>query len=111
MSDEIDWLNSSRQWHTFRYGEVPRRPSDPGTPLARARHAAHQAFDRIWKLRIMSRTQAYQWLAGQMNLPAQNCHMGMFTQSQCEQVVTICDDFWKQLAAKRRSAKHPRGVK
>ncbi|MFK3857834.1 zinc-finger-containing protein [Agrobacterium pusense] len=102
MSDEIDWLQNSARWHAFRFGEVERNPSAPGTDLARARSKAHRAFDTIWKLRIMSRTAAYLWLAEKMGLPAHNCHMGMFNAAQCERVVEVVDEFYRERGGRKK---------
>lgn len=41
----------------------------PGSDLARARIAAHAAFDPLWQVGGVTRQQAYEWLAGQMGLP------------------------------------------
>ena len=57
-----------------------------------ARGEAHAAFDPIWKSGGMSRTQAYKWLAAQMDLPVEECHMEKFTAEQCRKVVEICRD-------------------
>jgi hypothetical protein len=59
-------------------------------PVARA--AAHAAFDPVWKSGRMSRSQAYKWLAAQMDLPPEDCHMEKFTVEQCRKVVEICHD-------------------
>lgn len=54
------------------------------------RMLAHDAFDELWKLGGMSRTQAYNWLAKQMNLPSIDAHMRNFTAEQCHQVLALC---------------------
>lgn len=68
----------------------------PGTetPLGRvanaelraAKMAAHAAFDPLWRTKKLSRSQAYTQLAERMGLPKEDCHIGMFTMVQCEQV-------------------------
>lgn len=64
--------------------------------LRAARRAAHEAFDPLWKSREVSRTEAYAYLAKAMGVSNANCHIGMFTVEQCEQVrevVSALSDF------------------
>ena len=58
--------------------------------LRHAKSNAHAAFDPIWKSGRRSRKQAYLWLAKQMNISVNNCHIGMFNIAQCRRVVEIC---------------------
>lgn len=68
------------------------------TPLGRladahlraAKQRAHAAFDPLWKGGRMKRGQAYSWLAGKLNIAKQECHIGMFTEEQCDRVVEVC---------------------
>lgn len=58
----------------------------------RARTAAHDAFDRLWKPAsdsqpLMRRKEAYAWLMRRMSLTAERAHIAMFTQEQCEKLV------------------------
>jgi len=52
---------------------------------------AHDAFDKIWIKRRLSRDNAYYWLALQLELPRELTHMGMFDIEQCKKVVEICN--------------------
>lgn len=65
-----------------------------GTPanqdLRRARRRAHAAFDPIWQSRRMSRSHAYAWLAGQLGMPADACHIGYLGLTDCQRVVDAC---------------------
>jgi hypothetical protein len=63
--------------------------------LRRAKMAAHDAFDKMWKLRRMTRNEAYGWLANELNLSRKECHIGMFDVQRCEQVVRVCGEFGK----------------
>lgn len=58
--------------------------------LRRARTAAHAAFDPLWKDGEISRTRAYRWLATQLGMDAETCHIGMFDIATCRQVVEVC---------------------
>jgi zinc-finger-containing domain len=62
----------------------------PGSELARARVAAHAAFDPLWKSGTMSRRSAYDWLAIQLHLPVSACHMVLFDVAMCQRVVAVC---------------------
>lgn len=64
-----------------------------------ARIAAHEAFDPIWleKLRrsphrtkASVREGAYEWLARQLQLTKDECHIGRFDIAMCMRVVAVC---------------------
>jgi hypothetical protein len=65
----------------------------PGSTIAKARIEAHRAFDPLWKFDVMSRDGAYEWLARKMNLSKDACHIGLFDETQCAQVVEVCASF------------------
>lgn len=56
------------------------------------RAAAHDAFDPIWQSGKMTRTAAYAWLAEQMGVSFDDCHMEKFSAEQCRNVIEICRD-------------------
>lgn len=58
--------------------------------LRKAKNNAHQAFDYIWKDRIMTRKEAYAWLAKELGIPPERCHIGMMDVSTCNAVVDAC---------------------
>lgn len=58
--------------------------------LRKAKMAAHAVFDPIWRSGTMRRTQAYQWLAGELGIDPKDCHIGMFDVDACRRVVDIC---------------------
>lgn len=57
---------------------------------------AHKAFDPIWRARegnnnrTRARAAAYEWLAGQMGLPEDECHIAKFDADQCKKVTEVC---------------------
>ena len=69
------------------------------TPLGRlansklrmAKSKAHIAFDPIWKQAYMSRSKAYIWLSESMGIDTDECHIGMFDEHQCEQVINLSE--------------------
>lgn len=56
------------------------------------RNAAHYIFDQIWKDREMTRGKAYKWLAKQMGIHKDKCHMGLFNKEQCKEVIRLCKE-------------------
>lgn len=87
-----------------RYGEYLRctgfpacdRTCQPGgkptdSPTRKARIAAHEAFDPLWKDGgRRARGRAYKWLADAMKVKIRDCHISRFTKGQCERVITLC---------------------
>lgn len=55
--------------------------------LRRKRIQAHQTFDQIWKRRILTRDQAYRWLADRFGLSKEQAHIAQFSDYMCEQVI------------------------
>ena len=73
----------------------------PGTasPLGRlankalrvAKMEAHAAFDPLWRGKAKGeRGRAYGWLAGELGLSSDECHIGMFDVETCRRVVEAC---------------------
>lgn len=66
--------------------------------LRRAKQEAHNLFDPLWKAKMRrdgcskreARGKAYAWLADQLGIPRENCHIGMFDAPTCRRVVDIC---------------------
>lgn len=62
---------------------------------------AHKYFDPLWKKKMeqghsknFSRTSAYKWLAIELGIEVQDCHIGMFDVENCMRVVDICKQFY-----------------
>jgi hypothetical protein len=63
-----------------------------------AKQTAHASFDPLWhrvqKRELCSqgkaRRAAYAWLAEQMGMPKDACHIGHMDLDQCRQVVEVC---------------------
>lgn len=62
--------------------------------LRKARNLAHRAFDPLWKpgpgKRFKRRGEAYRWLAKELQIEKQHCHIGMFDEDRCAQAARIC---------------------
>jgi hypothetical protein len=69
---------------------------------------AHDVFDVLWRAKWtrehcdkgMARGAAYQWLATQLGIPVEKCHIGEFDVEMCQRVIEICTPY----AAKLRAA-------
>ena len=55
-----------------------------------ARKKCKVPFESIWKSGLMTRTQAYYWLASAMGIPARECHFGWFSAEQCHAAYHHC---------------------
>lgn len=62
-------------------------PCGPAT--RRARSAAHEAFDPIWRDQMMSRSDAYKWLAETTGIDPEKCHIGMMTEAEALLTVNV----------------------
>ena len=58
--------------------------------LRKAKSLAHAAFDPLWKSKNISRRSAYQWLANELAIDINDCHIGMFDLEMCNRVVEVC---------------------
>ena len=57
--------------------------------LRKERSKVHAAFDLIWKRGGTPRSKAYIWLANQLGLPVEECHIGMFDVQLCRSALTL----------------------
>jgi hypothetical protein len=81
--------------------------TNPPIPLGRLATAelralkirAHAAFDKLWRAAIKfrkwrrnkARNLAYAWLAREMGIEVDRCHIGMFDIDQTNQAIAICE--------------------
>lgn len=56
--------------------------------MKRARIQAHYHLDMLWKTKE-ERAEVYKWLANEMGLLKEECHIANFTIEQCNQVIEI----------------------
>jgi len=47
---------------------------------------AHDAFDRLWRHGLMSRTQAYAWMAAILGVEAHEAHIGSLDVDSCDRL-------------------------
>lgn len=98
-------LHGLRFWHCGPCGAYVGCHKGTTRPLGRlanaelrqAKQDAHAAFDPKWKFhtfrdgyQTMTRTMAYKWLAEQLGIPIEQCHIGMFDVETCGRVVEVC---------------------
>ena len=57
--------------------------------LRKLKKEVHDAFDPIWRNGRMSRSQAYKWLSGALNIPAAETHVGMFSPDRCREALEV----------------------
>src|SRR5262249_16458488 len=57
--------------------------------LRAERKSAHAAFDPIWQEERLTRRSAYAWLAEELGLPEEKCHIGMFDVATCRRVKEV----------------------
>jgi hypothetical protein len=92
----MSYFDDNEDWIVYGRGRARRRsprnhgtPAEPGSPLARARIAAHSAFDPLWQSGKMTRSAAYSELARRLGIPKSRAHMQMFDIATCEKVVAL----------------------
>lgn len=71
--------------------------------LRQWKNQAHKYFDPLWQAKMKTgfsrrraRLAGYQWLAEQMEIQLELCHIGMFDVDQCKEVVRICSPYFEK---------------
>ena len=54
--------------------------------LRAARIAAHRAFDPIWEQGLMTKREAYDWLAQALTMSREDCKIGLMKLEDCSRV-------------------------
>lgn len=65
--------------------------------LRRKKLMAHNCFDKLWKSYRMKRCEAYQWLADNLNINKNKCHMGLFDIDTCNKVIGLAISKWEEI--------------
>lgn len=61
--------------------------------LRRIRLKTHAAFDPMWKDgTFASRRKAYTWLAGKLEMPVEDCHIGSMNALQCQRATVFATE-------------------
>lgn len=74
-------------------------------PLRSMRNRAHQVFDPLWRIKMeltgisksQARGRAYTWLAEQMVMPTEDCHIALFGEAECWRTIEICAPYTRRL--------------
>lgn len=69
--------------------------------LRASKRETHRAFDRLWKEGGMTRTEAYTWLATELNLSPQEAHVGMLDLEQCAKATEAAQNLWIEMKQDR----------
>jgi hypothetical protein len=95
------WLCPNRK--CMAYVGVHKKTNEPLGRLADAglrawKKKAHAAFDVLWNASTapFTRNEAYEWLQEPLDLPAEYCHIGMFSPKTCSRVVDLCTELLNQ---------------
>lgn len=102
-SAEIYGRSYGWAWRCYQcdaYVGCHRGTTDPLGTLAdaatrEARGKAHAAFDPLWQ-RLgkgdgRRRRKTYQWLATELGIDEDECHIAMFDAATCQRVVELCN--------------------
>ena len=58
---------------------------------------AHDAFDKLWKSKQMTRTEAYKQLSEHLGIPPEFTHIGMFGVKTCKEVIFKSNQVYQDL--------------
>jgi len=53
------------------------------------RYVTHKKFDRLWLEGLMTRKQAYVWLARRLRIRMYQCHVSMFDEEMCKKTIAL----------------------
>lgn len=73
--------------------------------LREKRRQAHFALNALWENGYMTRKEAYRWLRVQFGLPADEAHIGHFSEYRCDQVISLCRRFTNSPGRRRREVR------
>ena len=79
------------------YIREPRyqKERSPTGELRQKRIQAHRIFDQIWQQGILSKPEAYRWVADKFCLTDKQAHIGQFSNYMCDQLIRESADVLK----------------
>lgn len=87
-------------WVGVHYGTTRSLGSLANAPLRAWRSKLHRLFDPMWKAAVeagrpkgKARIAAYTWLAGELEIPVNECHVGHFDIPQVKKAIQVVK-FW-----------------
>jgi hypothetical protein len=72
--------------------------------LRRWKSNVHQLFDPIWKSGKKSRGGAYKWLAEELGIEIDECHIGIFDIETCKRAIAVCRPQFQAIIVEREAA-------
>ena len=78
----------------WAWGEYPLADAE----THEARKAAHAAFDKVWRDGRLSRSAAYRYLAREMRMTHDECHVKLMNAAQARRVVEIAERMKEKVA-------------
>lgn len=92
------WLCSCGAYCGCHKGTEQPLGRPAGKATRDARQAAHAAFDPLWQAKMRrdniskgkARAAGYIWLADQLDLDPEDCHIGAMTEAYARRVVAVC---------------------
>lgn len=81
--------------------------------LRTLRQKAHQSFDRLYLSGLMTREEAYLWLANEISAPLSEAHIGHLGEYYCRQVIKRSKellDMQEKRTRNKRVRKYPAGM-
>ena len=69
--------------------------TDEETKNRQKRIQAHRIFDQIWQQGILSKPEAYRWVADKFCLTDKQAHIGQFSNYMCDQLIRESADVLK----------------
>lgn len=102
LADKMFWLCKPCDAYVGCHAPSRHNKFDKAQPLGtlankvlrQVRSLAHKTFDEIWRSGKKSRSEAYAWLASQLLIKQEDCHIAMFDYEQCRKTVKIANDYW-----------------
>lgn len=74
-----------------------------GPDTSRARQRAHAVFDPIWRAKGTknARSTGYKWLAAELGIRPEDCHIGMMDRAMAQRVYDLCKPIFDRMQAIR----------
>ena len=73
-----------------------------GPETRKARMAAHNAIDPIWRDKLARRSDVYRQMAERLGIPADEMHVGMMTQERAYEAARVAQGYRKELELEAR---------
>jgi len=74
--------------------------------LRKMRSYTHTHFDKLWQSGLIKRTNAYTWLAFELNIPFKFAHIGEFNTDLCRKTIGLCKNKLRKLLEEEEHGKN-----